>query len=270
MYPPGEAARQLFDDAQAMLEQMIAETWVKSCGVAGFWPAAARGDDIAIFADDEREREISTLHTIRQQMRRSGERANLALSDFVAPEASGIADHVGFFAVTAGIGEGAVSDRFAHANDDYSAIMIKALCDRLAEAAAEWAHEKVRRELWGYAPNERLGNDDLIKERFQGIRPAPGYPAQPDHTEKGLLFELLDAERHAGISLTENFAMLPGSSVCGIYFSHPESRYFGVGKIALDQVEDYAKRKGWTREEAEKWLRPILGYDPAVSQIVAA
>ncbi len=266
----GDAARQLFDDAQAMLEQMIGEDWVAARGVAGFWPAASRSEDIAIFSGDDRNDEIAILYTIRQQMRRTGVRVNLALADFIAPETTGLADHVGFFAVTAGIGEGAVSKRFQRANDDYSAIMVKALCDRLAEAAAEWVHEKVRRELWGYAPDERLGSDDLIKERFQGIRPAPGYPAQPDHTEKQTLFALLDAERHAGISLTENFAMQPGSSVCGIYFSHPESRYFGVGKVALDQVEDYARRKGWSREEAEKWLRPILGYDPAASQIEAA
>jgi len=266
----GPAARQLFADARAMLDQMIAENWVTARGVVGFWPAQTRGDDIVLFTDDARQREAATVHTIRQQMRRTAGRANLALADFVAPADAGLADHVGFFAVTAGIGEGAISQRFERANDDYGAILVKALCDRLAEATAEWAHEKVRRELWGYAPDEHFDNKELIGEQYRGIRPAPGYPAQPDHTEKEVLFRLLDAERHAGISLTENFAMLPGSSVCGIYFSHPEARYFGVGKIARDQVEHYARRKGWTREQAEKWLRPILAYEPAVSQTEAA
>jgi 5-methyltetrahydrofolate--homocysteine methyltransferase len=253
-----------------MLGRMIAEKWVTARGVVGFWPAAARGDDIVLYADGARDREAAVLHTIRQQMQRRGERANLALADFVAPESAGLADHVGLFAVTAGLGEGALAERFARANDDYGAIMVKALSDRLAEAAAEWAHELVRRELWGYAPDEALGNDELIGERYQGIRPAPGYPAQPDHTEKRTLFTLLDPRANAGMSLTESFAMQPGSSVCGLYFSHPEARYFGVGKIGRDQVEDYARRKGWSVAEAEKWLRPILGYDPAASEIVAA
>jgi 5-methyltetrahydrofolate--homocysteine methyltransferase len=258
----GVAARQLFDDGQVLLRQIIEEKWVRACGVVGFWPAEARGDDIIIFADDTRLVELASLHTIRQQMSRKEGRANLALSDFIAPPESGVGDYIGIFAVTAGIGEDVVSERFERENDDYSAILVKALCDRLAEAAAEWAHELTRLELWGYSANENLTAEEILGEKYQGVRPAPGYPAQPDHTEKHTLFQLLDAEALTGINLTESYAMLPGSSVSGLYFSHPDSRYFGVGKISLDQVEDYAQRKGWPLIEAEKWLRPILGYDP--------
>jgi 5-methyltetrahydrofolate--homocysteine methyltransferase len=249
---------------------MIAERWVTARGVVGFWRAAGREDDIVLYSTADNDAEIATLRTIRQQMRRQKGRANLALADFVAPLGHPVCDHVGLFAVTAGIGERAVSERFERANDDYSSILVKALCDRLAEAAAEWAHERVRRELWGYAPGENLTEAQLLAEDFAGIRPAPGYPAQPDHTEKRVLFDLLEAEAHAGISLTENCAMLPGSSVSGVYFSHPQARYFGVGKIARDQVEDYAQRKGWTLDEAEKWLRPILAYDPEQAATAAA
>ena len=258
----GKAARHLFDDTQAMLKQLIAEKWLVANGVVGFWPANSVGDDIEVYADESRANTIATLHTLRQQMTRERDRANLALADFVAPKDSGVDDYVGGFAVTAGIGEEDVARRFERANDDYSKIMVKALADRLAEAFAEALHEKVRRELWSYAPNEKLTNEQLITEDYAGIRPAPGYPAQPDHTEKRILFRLLDAEKATGIKLTESCAMWPAAAVSGLYFSHPESRYFGVGKIGRDQVQNYALRKGWTIEEAERWLGPILNYDP--------
>ena len=258
----GEAARPLFDDATAMLKQLIAEKWLTANGVVGFWPANSVGDDIEVYADETRETKIATLHTLRQQMARDGTRANLALADFVAPKDTGLADYIGGFAVTAGIGEEDVARRFERANDDYSKILVKSLADRLAEAFAEALHEKVRRELWAYAPEEMLTNEQLIAEGYAGIRPAPGYPAQPDHTEKRTLFALLDAEKAIGVKLTESFAMWPAAAVSGLYFSHPESRYFGVGKIGRDQVADYAARKGWELEEAERWLAPILNYDP--------
>jgi 5-methyltetrahydrofolate--homocysteine methyltransferase len=258
----GEAARNLYDDARAMLKQLIDEKWLTANGVVGFWPANSFGDDIELYADDMRTKRIAVLHTLRQQMARDGSRANLALADFVAPKETGLADYVGAFAVTAGIGEEDVARRFERANDDYSKIMIKALADRLAEAFAEALHEKVRRELWAYAPGEKLSNEQLIAEDYAGIRPAPGYPAQPDHTEKGTLFALLDAEKASGVKLTESYAMWPAAAVSGLYFSHPESRYFGVGRIGRDQVADYAGRKGWSIEEAERWLGPILNYDP--------
>ena len=258
----GEAARNLYDDARAMLKQLIDEKWLTANGAVGFWSANSLGDDIELYADDRRTKRIAVLHTLRQQMARDGSRANLALADFVAPKETGFADYVGSFAVTAGIGEEEVARRFERANDDYSKIMIKALADRLAEAFAEALHEKVRRELWAYAPGEKLSNEQLIAEDYAGIRPAPGYPAQPDHTEKGTLFALLDAEKAAGIKLTESYAMWPAAAVSGLYFSHPESRYFGVGKIGRDQVADYAGRKGWSIEETERWLGTILNYDP--------
>jgi 5-methyltetrahydrofolate--homocysteine methyltransferase len=258
----GEAARNLYDDARAMLKQLIDEKWLTANGAVGFWPANSLGDDIELYADDRRTKRIAVLHTLRQQMARDGSRANLALADFVAPKETGFADYVGSFAVTAGIGEEEVARRFERANDDYSKIMIKALADRLAEAFAEALHEKVRRELWAYAPGEKLSNEQLIAEDYAGIRPAPGYPAQPDHTEKGTLFALLDAEKAAGIKLTESYAMWPAAAVSGLYFSHPESRYFGVGKIGRDQVADYAGRKGWSIEATERWLGTILNYDP--------
>jgi len=266
----GEAARSLYADARDMLRRMIAEGWFKARAVIGFWPANSEGEDIAVFADEARKAPIATLHTLRQQLARREGRANLALSDFVAPRASGLADHIGAFAVTAGIGEDAVVERFKHANDDYSAIMAKALADRLAEALAEHMHRRVRREFWGYDPGEALSHEELIAERYRGIRPAPGYPAQPDHTEKGTVFALLGGENAIGVKLTESFAMWPGASVCGLYFSHPESYYFGVGKIERDQVEDYARRKGWTLAETERWLAPILNYDPAALTQTAA
>jgi 5-methyltetrahydrofolate--homocysteine methyltransferase len=258
----GEAARSLLADAQAMLRQIVSENWFTARAVVGLWPANSEGDDILIFADEARSAPMAVLHTLRQQLPRREGRANLALADFVAPRASGLADYVGAFVVTAGIGEEPVVDRFKRANDDYSAIMAKALADRLAEALAEYLHQRVRREFWAYAPDERLSGPELIAEKYRGIRPAPGYPAQPDHTEKAMLFALLDGERQIGVRLTESFAMWPGASVSGFYFSHPESYYFGVGKIERDQVEDYATRKKWTFEQAEKWLAPILNYDP--------
>ena len=258
----GAAAKNLFADAQDMLARLTAEGWFRARAVAGFYPANSEGDDILLFADEARREPVAVLHTLRQQLARRDDRANLALADFVAPRASGLADYIGAFALTAGIGEEAVVERFKGANDDYSAIMAKALADRLAEALAERLHQRVRKEFWAYAADETLGSGEMIAEQYRGIRPAPGYPAQPDHTEKGMLFQLLDAERRIGVKLTESFAMWPGASVCGLYFSHPESYYFGVGRIERDQVEDYAARKGWTAEEAEKWLAPILNYDP--------
>ena len=198
------------------------------------------------------------------------DRANTALADFVAPKESGLEDHIGAFAVTTGIGEAEALARYIDKTDDYGRIMLKALADRLAEAFAERMHERVRHEFWGYAPKEKLSTAELIEEKYLGIRPAPGYPAQPDHTEKATIFRLLDAERQAGIELTESFAMWPGSAVSGLYFSHPESHYFGVGKVERDQVEDYAARKGWSIEEAERWLAPVLNYDPKLAQSAAA
>ncbi|MEJ1161531.1 methionine synthase [Prosthecomicrobium sp. N25] len=259
----GPAARALYEDARAMLDQMVAENWLTAKGVVGFFPAQAEGDDILLFADEGRRYELARLHTLRQQIGRVGsQRRNLALADFVAPRESGIPDYVGGFAVTAGIGEEAVAARFARANDDYSKILSQALADRLAEAFAEYLHARVRTEFWGYAAGEGLSVNDLIAEKYQGIRPAPGYPAQPDHTEKGTLWRLLDVEARAGITLTESYAMWPGSAVSGLYFAHPESHYFGVGKIERDQVEDYAARKRWDVATAERWLSPILNYDP--------
>ena len=266
----GEAARSLYADAQAMLQRMIDEGWFAARAVIGLWPANSDGDDILIFADETRNTPIATLHTLRQQLARREGRANVALADFIAPRASGLRDYVGAFAVTAGLGEDAVVERFKHANDDYSAIMAKALADRLAEALAECVHRRVRREFWAYDPGETLSSDELIAERYRGIRPAPGYPAQPDHTEKQTLFGLLGGESAIGVKLTESFAMWPGASVCGLYFSHPESYYFGVGKIERDQVEDYARRKDQTLAETERWLAPILNYDPAALAQTAA
>ncbi|MER9751295.1 methionine synthase [Mesorhizobium sp. M0140] len=259
----GAAARQLFEDAQAMLKKIIAEKWFAPRGVIGFWPANAVGDDIRLFTDEKRSQELATFFTLRQQLTKRDGKANVALSDFVAPADSGKPDYIGGFIVTAGIEEVAIAERFERANDDYSSIMVKALADRFAEAFAERMHEKVRKEFWGYTPDEALAPDELIGEPYRGIRPAPGYPAQPDHTEKATLFRLLDGEGNAGVSLTESYAMWPGSSVSGIYLSHPESYYFGVAKVERDQVEDYARRKAMPLAEVERWLGPILNYVPA-------
>jgi 5-methyltetrahydrofolate--homocysteine methyltransferase len=262
----GEVARSLYDDARKMLDLIIRENWFKAQATIGFWPANAEGDDVVVYADDARKTKLATFHTLRQQLEKREGRFNAALADFIAPVASGVPDYIGAFVVTAGIGEDVVADRFKNANDDYSSILCKALADRLAEAFAERMHARVRREFWGYAPDERLAPDQLILEQYQGTRPAPGYPAQPDHTEKATLFALLDAENTAGVTLTESYAMWPGSSVSGLYFSHPESFYFGVGKIERDQVEDYAARKGWSVTEAERWLAPVLNYIPTQDQ----
>ncbi|HEV8598639.1 MAG TPA: methionine synthase [Gemmatimonadales bacterium] len=255
------AAGPLFKDAQALLERIVREDRLTANGVVGFWPANAVGDDIELYHDEAARERRAVIHTLRQQMAKAAGRANLALADFVAPLGSGPLDYVGGFAVTTGHGLDALVSEFERAHDDYSAILAKALADRLAEAFAERLHERVRRELWGYAPEESLANAELIKEAYQGIRPAPGYPACPDHTEKQLLFELLEATERTGIRLTESFAMFPTAAVSGWYFWHPEARYFGVGKLGRDQVEDYARRKGMSVPEVERWLAPNLGYD---------
>jgi 5-methyltetrahydrofolate--homocysteine methyltransferase len=265
----GEAARALYADARAMLDKIVAEKWFKASAVFGFWPAQAQGEDVLLYADEARTMPIATLHALRQQLAKREGRHNMALSDFIAPRESGVPDYIGAFAVTAGLGEDAMAERFKRANDDYSAIMVKALADRLAEAFAERLHQRVRKEFWGYAADETLDNAALIAEQYRGIRPAPGYPAQPDHSEKGTLFRLLAPER-IGLELTESYAMTPGAAVCGLYFSHPQSAYFGVGKIERDQVEDYARRKGWSLQEAERWLSPILNYDPRQAPSIAA
>ena len=264
----GEAARNLFADAQEMLKKIVAEKWFRPRAVIGFWPANAVGDDIALFADDARTDKLATFYTLRQQLGRREGKPNLALADFVAP--SGHADYIGGFVVTAGPEEEEVARRFERANDDYASIMVKALADRIAEAFAERMHERVRREFWGYAVDETLTNEQRIAEEYRGIRPAPGYPAQPDHTEKATLFRLLDAERKAGVALTESFAMTPGSSVSGLYLAHPDAYYFGVAKVERDQVEDYAARKGMEIATVERWLGPILNYDPAAYRVAAA
>ncbi|WEK39363.1 MAG: methionine synthase [Candidatus Brevundimonas colombiensis] len=255
----GSAARDLFNDAQTMLKRIVDEKWFTAKGVVGFWPARAVGDDIAVFSDESRSQEIARFHTLRQQIKKSNGKPNLALSDFIAEDGD---DYIGAFAVTAGHGELEIAKRFKDAGDDYSSIMATALADRLAEAFAERLHKEVRTQLWGYRADEATSVDDLIAEQYQGIRPAPGYPAQPDHTEKASLFRLLNAGENAGMALTESFAMTPPASVSGLYFGHPGSHYFGVGKIDRDQVEDYARRKGMDVAEVERWLAPILNYDP--------
>ncbi len=258
----GEAARQLWADAQAMLKKIIDEKWFAPKAVIGFWPANVIGDDIRLYQDDSRREELATFFTLRQQLSKRGDRPNVALSDFVAPEISGKHDYLGGFVVTAGIEEVAIAERFERANDDYSSILVKALSDRFAEALAEMMHERVRKEYWGYAADENYTPEELIAEPYKGIRPAPGYPAQPDHTEKTTLFDLLDARNGIGVELTEGFSMWPGSSVSGLYIQHPESYYFGVAKVEKDQVEDYAKRKNMTIPDVERWLGSILNYIP--------
>jgi 5-methyltetrahydrofolate--homocysteine methyltransferase len=257
----GGAARALFDDAKAMLARIVDEGWLTARAAIGFWPAQSGDDDIILYRDEARDEKLAAFRTLRQQVARERDTPNLALADFVAPMDIGRPDYIGGFVVTTGHGERELAARFEADRDDYNSILLKALADRLAEAFAEHMHERVRKEFWAYAPDENLSNDDLINESYRGIRPAPGYPAQPDHTEKGTLLHLLDSETNAGVSLTETFALWPASTVAGIYFSHPDARYFGVGKIERDQVEDYARRKGWPVEEAERWLAPILNYD---------
>jgi 5-methyltetrahydrofolate--homocysteine methyltransferase len=259
----GETARSLFKDARAMLDRIVNENLLEARAVIGFFPANRVGeDDIALYTGDDRKSVRATIHTLRQQMEREAGRANLALADFVAPADTGLKDYIGGFAVTAGIGTTKLAQAFEREHDDYSSIMAKALADRLAEAFAERMHERVRKEFWGYAAGEALENDALIREEYQGIRPAPGYPACPDHTEKATLFALLEGEARAGIRLTEGFAMLPAASVSGFYFWNPEAEYFGVGRIDKDQVEDYARRKGMDLKTAERWLASNLAYDP--------
>ena len=261
----GEAARSLFTDAQAMLDRIVQHKWLQARAVVGFWSAnSTTDDDIILNGDGSTDKQGIIIHTLRQQMVRDRGRPNYALSDFVAPQSTGIIDYAGGFAVSTGFGIDEKVARFEAAHDDYSAIMLKALADRLAEAFAEHMHQRVRREFWGYATDEDLDNDQLIKESYRGIRPAPGYPACPDHTEKGTLFDLLQVESSIGVQLTESYAMFPAASVSGFYFAHPASRYFGVSKVQRDQVENYAKRKGWDIEQTERWLAPVLGYDPTV------
>jgi len=256
----GPEARKLFDDAQEMLSLWKREGRVRVRGVVGLFPANARGDDIVIWADEARDEERATLHCLRQQRRLPEGRPNLSLSDFVAPVDTGIDDWIGMFAVTAGDGLDAVVAEHDAANDIYSSIMAKALADRLAEAFAEFLHRDVRKSLWGYAEDEDLPNDDLIRERYRGIRPAPGYPANPDHRQKEVIWDLLKPEDAAGISLTESLAMLPAASVSGLYFSHPNSRYFGLGKLGRDQIEDYVQRRAEPVTESERWLASSLAY----------
>ncbi|HEY0897577.1 MAG TPA: vitamin B12 dependent-methionine synthase activation domain-containing protein, partial [Sphingobacteriaceae bacterium] len=253
----GQEAQKLFNDAQSLLNRILAEKLLEANAVIGFWPAVSEGDDIVL---EPAGPAPVTIHTLRQQVEKAPGEPYLALADFIAPKTSGIRDHFGGFAVTAGIGLEKLVAEFEKNHDDYNSIMAKALADRLAEAFAEKMHELVRKDYWGYSREEALSNDDLIKEKYVGIRPAPGYPACPDHTEKRTLFDLLEAEKNAGITLTDSFAMYPAASVSGFYFSHPQSRYFGLGKITRDQVEDYAKRKNMSLEEAERWLSPNLAY----------
>ncbi|MDO5643181.1 MAG: vitamin B12 dependent-methionine synthase activation domain-containing protein, partial [Paracoccus sp. (in: a-proteobacteria)] len=256
----GEAARALFADAQAMLAKIIAEGWFSPRAVVGFWPANRVGDDIRLFTDEGRDTPLATFHTLRQQLEKREGRPNVALADFVAPV--GQPDYVGGFVVTSGPQDHEIAARFKAAGDDYSAIMVQALSDRFAEALAEMIHERIRRDHWGYAPDEALSNAELVAEGYAGIRPAPGYPAQPDHTEKRTLFDLLDATGATGVELTESMAMWPGSSVSGLFIGHPDAYYFGVAKVEADQVADYAARKGMDLAEAERWLAPILNYVP--------
>ncbi|ULP34821.1 methionine synthase [Mycolicibacterium rufum] len=258
----GETARKLYDDAQEMLDTLIKEKWLTANGVIGFFPANAVGDDIEVYTDESRTEVLTTLRNLRQQGEHREGIPNRSLGDFVAPKDTGLADYVGAFAVTAGLGSAEKIIEFKAAHDDYNAILLESLADRLAEAFAERMHQRVRTEFWGYQPEEHLDNDALIGEKYVGIRPAPGYPACPEHTEKSTLWELMDVTTRTGIELTESMAMWPGAAVSGWYFSHPQSQYFVVGRLAQDQVADYAKRKGWTLAEAERWLAPNLGYNP--------
>jgi 5-methyltetrahydrofolate--homocysteine methyltransferase len=257
----GEAARNVFAEGQAMLKKVISGKWITANAVFGLYPAASAGDDIEIYPDESRSRAAMTWHCLRQQSQKPDDRANLCLADFLAPRESGVPDYAGVFAVTTGIGVDARVEAFEKAHDDYSALMLKALADRLAEAFTELLHERVRKEYWGYAAGEKFSGAELIAEKYRGIRPAPGYPACPDHTEKAALFDLLQASE-AGITITENYAMLPASSVSGFYLAHPEARYFAVGKIGADQAADYARRKALALKQTERWLAPNLAYEP--------
>jgi len=257
----GEAASSLYKDAQNMIAKLISDDWVQAQSVIGFWPAHSQSDDIVLFEDDKRNSEIARLHTIRQQMQRKNGKPNIALSDFVAPHGLGN-DYVGCFAVSVDLKDDAkeIANQYESSGDDYSSILLKALLDRLVEALAEYLHHRIRIKDWGYCRDESLHMEQIISEKYVGIRPAPGYPAQPDHTEKETICRILDCEKSIGIKLTESFALMPSASLVGLYFSHPQSKYFGVGKIGSDQVKDYAERKGLSLSECEKWLSPILGY----------
>jgi 5-methyltetrahydrofolate--homocysteine methyltransferase len=255
----GIQARELFADAQKLLERIVTEKLLIARGVYAFWPARAVGDDVEVFADAARSESLATLHFLRQQMQKPAGQVNRCLADLVAPRESGRADYLGGFAVTAGIGADELAKSYSDAHDDYNAILAKALADRLAEAFAEYLHQQGR-IAWGYGATEILSHEELIRERYRGIRPAAGYPASPDHTEKQTLFDLLQPEKNAGVTLTESFAMHPGASVSGLYFSHPDAKYFAVGKIERDQVRDYAARKAVSVEAIEKWLSPNLAY----------
>jgi 5-methyltetrahydrofolate--homocysteine methyltransferase len=264
----GEAASSLFSDATAMLDRIIDEKWLKARAVVGFHPAnSIDHDDVLVYADEERETIAHHLVHLRQQRAKAAGQAQWCLADYIAPAGHGHADYIGAFAVTAGIGIDEHVARFEKDHDDYSAIVLKALADRLAEALAEYMHHRTRREFWGYAADEQLSNAELISEQYRGIRPAPGYPACPDHTEKGTLWKLLDVEASIGLQLTDSYAMFPTAAVSGFYFSHPEARYFAVGKVAHDQVASYARRKGFSLEEAERWLAPNLGYEPRAAEV---
>jgi len=267
----GEAARNLFADAQAMLKRIIEERWLTANAVIGLFPAnSVNSDDVEVYTDESRTQIAATFHFLRQQMVKPEDRVNHCLADLVAPRDSGVKDYLGCFAVTAGIGIEALIESYEAKHDDYSAIMLKALADRLAEAFAELMHLRVRQEFWGYAPAEELGLEHLLDEKYRGIRPAPGYPACPDHTEKGALFDLLQAPHNAGVTLTESFAMLPTAAISGFYFSHPESRYFAVGKIDRDQAQDYARRRDMPLAAVEKWLAPALSYEPEQQAVAVA
>jgi 5-methyltetrahydrofolate--homocysteine methyltransferase len=257
----GAQARELFGDAQAMLRRIVDENLLQARATFGFWPAARSGaDDIVVFADESRSDVLATLHQLRQQVEKPNGKPNLSLADFIAPAESGVQDYIGGFCVTTGHGVKELAAQFEAAHDDYNSILLKALADRLAESFAEHLHRLVRTEYWGYARDEKLSNDELIKERYRGIRPAPGYPACPDHTEKATLFRLLDAPNSCGVTLSESYAMSPAAAVSGFYYSHPEADYFAVGKIGRDQVEDIARRKGEPAATMERWLRPNLDY----------
>jgi 5-methyltetrahydrofolate--homocysteine methyltransferase len=264
----GKAAQELWADLQPVMQDLLSNQWTEARGVYGFFPANSIGDDVEVYADETRTSVLARLHFLRQQTEQSAGRPNLCLADFVAPKDSGRIDYIGAFAVTAGHGADEMAARWRADGDDHRAIMAQALADRCAEAFAEMLHKRVRNE-WGYGKSENLTNEDLIAERYRGIRPAPGYPACPDHTEKQAIWDLLAVEGLIGMRLTESFAMFPGASVSGLYFAHPEARYFPVTKLDRDQIEDYASRKGQTVEETERWLAPYLNYEPARQPVAA-
>jgi 5-methyltetrahydrofolate--homocysteine methyltransferase len=257
----GEEARELYKNANLMLDRIVSENLITARGVYGFFPANAIGDDVELYTDSTRSDALERLYFLRQQANREGSEPCRSLADFIAPKATGLPDTIGAFAVTTGIGLKELCDGFRMQHDDYSAIMAEAIADRLAEAFAEALHKRVRNQ-WGYGCAEKLTTQEIIAEKYRGIRPAPGYPACPDHTEKGTIWRLLDVQANTGIQITESFAMWPGSSVSGIYFAHPESRFFSLGKIDRDQAEDYAARKNWSVADVERWLGPNLNYDP--------